>query len=223
MHIRTFGTTVNEESLLGSKRRVFWQIVRDVADRQKEIKNVDVVDSALTKVFRSFTSDTERSNDPSSWMPLYWAVLLPSTDIQDIETLIAAQPDAVHSSSYNPFQLACVANARVEVLHLLHDHFPLWVFQMIAEMNMANIAAVYHRGDSVTQMTVYHRRLDILLYIHSIKPELLLKKIWQDDDPFGYQSLYENLTDAKIAEGRNFNYPRRLLLLAGHPSLCLPE
>ena len=42
-----------------------------------------------------------------------------------------------------------------------------------------------------------------------------------DDDD---KSLYENLTDAKIAEGRNFNYPRRLLLLlVGHPSLCLPE
>ena len=83
-HIRTVGTTVNDEFFLGSKRRVFWQLVREVADRQKEIKKVDIVDCALSKVFRSFMSDTERSNDPSSWMPLHWAVLLPSTDIQDI-------------------------------------------------------------------------------------------------------------------------------------------
>jgi hypothetical protein len=59
-HIRTVGTTVNDESFLGSKRRVFWQLVREVADRQKEIKKVDIVEWHYPKSFapsRAILSD----------------------------------------------------------------------------------------------------------------------------------------------------------------------
>jgi hypothetical protein len=36
-------------------------------------------------------------------------------------------------------------------------------------------------------------------------------------------SLYENLTDAEVKFDINLEYPRRLLLQAGHPSLCMPK
>ena len=42
-----------------------------------------------------------------------------------------------------------------------------------------------------------------------------------DDDSFGYREFYETLSRAE--EVLDMSYPRRLLLLAGHPSLCLPE
>ena len=86
-----------------------------------------------------------------------------------VAILLAAYPDALNDED---------GDGRLPINNAA-AYAPLEVFQMIAEMNMANIAAVDHRGDSVTQMTVYHRRLDSLLYIHSIKPELLLQKTWQ--------------------------------------------
>ena len=412
----------NKYSLLASKRRVFWQALREVADQnlvESQEEDFCEINSALSTMLDSFPHDNKKLlNDGCSWLPLHWAVSLPNVNILDIKTLITAQPEAVstlttRSFGYNPVHLACMANARVEVLHLLQAHFPLWgesvascygftplhlavkyssspalvrelvrlyppalemededgdiplhlissksseglqilqalldaaphtaqypadglqelplhrllescggdsspmvmemvstllaaypdavnirdtlrtlpihyaaahapvqVFQMIAEENMANLTAVDSRGWSVASMAVMYMRLETLRYIQSIRPEVLLLGLpppivhlvnthclksyaelcspmsacseilrlllhhygtviakttehhgggggeEEDGDPLGYRALYKKLTDAEEKKRLDLSYPRRLLLLAGHPSLCLPE
>jgi hypothetical protein len=61
----------------------------------------------------------------------------------------------------------------------------------------------------------------LLRHCRSIIPEEAV-----GSDPFGYRSFYRALSDAEEEEeglDLDLQYPRRLLLLAGHPSLCLPE
>eukprot|EP01036_Dinobryon_divergens_P033707 gene33707-43565_t len=250
--------------LAESKRRIFWQAVRELADQEillanKKDKKSSEINSAQSRVLDVFPDEAKRL-DGRSWLPLHWAVSLPNTDIQDIENLIIARPEAVKicisSSGFNPMHLACMANARVEV---------------IAEENIANLTVMMDDGhcDSVESTFVAHiavrfEQLDILRYIQSVKPELLLSEDSIEDlpisymvydylsspmsvaseilrfllhhcrsiipekavgrDPFGYKAFYRALSDAE-KEGLDLDlqYPRRLLLLAGHPSLCLPE
>ena len=117
----------NEDCITASKRRVFWQTVQQIA----AVQLAGGANAALSSVLDVFPIASSNQTDDRSWMLLHWAVSLPNTDIQDIETLITAQPEAVstltRSSGYNTVHLACMANARVEMLHLLQaHHFPLW-------------------------------------------------------------------------------------------------
>ena len=111
---------------VASKRRVFWQAVQQIAALQL----AGGTNSAFSSVLDVFPDASFLKSDDRYWLPLHLAVSLPHTDIQDIESLITAQPEAVstliRSSGYNTVHLACMANARVEVLHLLQAHFPLW-------------------------------------------------------------------------------------------------
>ena len=64
----------------------------------------------------------------------------------------------------------------------------------------------------------------LLEQYRSISPLTIIAADDEDDDyPFRYQDLYQTLTDTEEERGLDLQYPRRLLLLAGHPSLCLPE
>ena len=96
--------------LAESKRRIFWQAVRELADQEillanKKDKNSSEINSAQSRVLNVFPDEAKRL-DGRSWLPLHWAVSLPNTDKLDIENWIIARPEAVKicisSSSCNP-------------------------------------------------------------------------------------------------------------------------
>ena len=87
------------DPVAASKRRIFWQAVRELADQEillanKKDKNSSEINSAQSRVLNVFPDEAKRL-DGRSWLPLHWAVSLPNTDIQDIENLIIARPEAV--------------------------------------------------------------------------------------------------------------------------------
>jgi hypothetical protein len=177
-----------------------------------------------------------------------------------IAPLLEAYPDAINirdGSGYLP-------------VHIAAEYSSVHVFRMLAEENMANLTLTsddHHRDFhvSIAHLAVKSPNLDILRYIQSVRPELLLsmdnaqklpilflaygdltssmsvaseilrfllqhcrsiipeKAVAVGSDPFGYLELYETLTNAEREYDLDLQYPRRLLLLARHPSLCLPE
>eukprot|EP01036_Dinobryon_divergens_P031125 gene31125-40476_t len=291
IHLKTKKQNTNDQ-VAESNRRIFWQVVRELADKElpladRKVSTSSEINWAQYRVLDVFPDEAKRL-DGRSWLPLHWAMSLPITDIQDIENLIIAKPERLNilttEFGLNPIHLACLTNGRVDVVHLLMDHLPLdersvkyasvQIFQMIAEENMVNLTVMtdepisLRRSASVAHIAVQFQKLDILRYIQSVKPEVLLSKDSADElpisyltflalgnlsslmsipseilrfllhhcrskvvdsDPFGYsyRAFYRILTNAEEDEedclGLDLQYPRRLLLLAGHPSLCLPE
>ena len=126
------GRKYNENSLMASERRIFWQAIRKISDDEIVDEENTSKRSAVYCVLDAFPDNAVQFCS-RSWMPLHWAVSLASIDIQDINTLINFNPKAVQIPlrqcrfhfQYRPIHLACMANNRVEVLHLLRDHCPL--------------------------------------------------------------------------------------------------
>eukprot|EP01036_Dinobryon_divergens_P032267 gene32267-41819_t len=154
-----------------------------------------------------------------------------------------------------------MTNAKADVFHLLMDHLPLdernvttsrydrstpvQISQMIAEENMANLTVMTDGllWNSVAHRAVQFQDLDILRYIQSVKPELLLSKDFAEELPINYLTIAVLSSPMSVASeilrfllrhcrsiipekavGRAFY---RALTYAeekegGHPSLCLP-
>eukprot|EP01035_Chromulina_nebulosa_P015547 gene15547-20606_t len=135
-------------------------------------------------------------------------------------------------NGYSVAHLA-VRNVNLENLRYIHSVKPelLLVRDQSGEVAMSQLVAFQSPGD---------RLYDDLSYPMSVRSEILRfllrhsqsithaniaaeTAVNAEDDPFGYTSLYENLSYAEVEFGINLEYPRRLLLLAGDPSLCMPK
>ena len=123
----------NGDALLGSKYRVFWQSVREIADQ--EIASEASIDKnmprnePLNAIMQSFPDDRKRS-DGRMWLPLHFAVSLPHTSLADMRSIFNARPQAIKATAdeafkYNPCHLAAMTkNPRLEVVNLLKIFYP---------------------------------------------------------------------------------------------------
>ena len=86
-------------ALMASKHRVFWQTVREIADREAALEDISAEEynqsiqknRSLDCVLKCFPDDAKGS-DGRMWLPLHWAVTLPAIHLSDIETIFAANP-----------------------------------------------------------------------------------------------------------------------------------
>jgi ankyrin repeat protein len=133
IHLKTKKRNTNDQEA-ESNRRIFWQVVRELADRElpladRKVSNSSEINSAQYSIVLDVFPDEAKRMDGRSWLPLHWAMSLPSTDIQDIENLIIAKPERLNiltdEFGYNPIHLVCLTNGRVDIVHLLMDHLPL--------------------------------------------------------------------------------------------------
>eukprot|EP01035_Chromulina_nebulosa_P036480 gene36480-49135_t len=132
IHLKTKKQNTNDQ-VAESNRRIFWQVVRELADKElpladRKVSTSSEINWAQYRVLDVFPDEAKRL-DGRSWLPLHWAMSLPITDIQDIENLIIAKPERLNilttEFGLNPIHLACLTNGRVDVVHLLMDHLPL--------------------------------------------------------------------------------------------------
>ena len=129
-----------EDAVVSSKFRIFWQAVREIADQElksgvssgQEKDNASPAadrNKALEIIMENFP-DRSKLKDFRMWLPLHFAVLLPSTDLMDIHNIFVAQPQAikVHTGKgyqFNPCHLAVTTqNPRLEVLRQLKVYYP---------------------------------------------------------------------------------------------------
>jgi len=126
----------NEEgqtALLSCKHRVFWQAVREIADQEAVLEDTPATEeekkSSLDLLLESFPDETKLS-DGRMWLPLHLAVSLPSSRLEDIETLFTANPAAIkagadETSKLNPCHLAAMMkNPRMEIIQRLEMYYP---------------------------------------------------------------------------------------------------
>ena len=120
-------------ALLSCKHRVFWQAVREIADREAALKDIPATEekkksSALDYLLEYFPDETKQS-DSRLWLPLHFAVCLPRSRLEDIETLFTANPAAIKAgadeiSELNPFHLAAMTkNPRMEIIQRLRLYY----------------------------------------------------------------------------------------------------
>ena len=132
--------TKSAAALLASKHRVFWQTVREIADREAALEDIapeEVYNKSIQKnrsldyVLECFPDNTKGS-DGRMWLPLHWAVTLPAIHLSDIEIIFAANPAAIkaHSdqaSKRNPCHLAAMMkNPRLEIIRELQIYYLPW-------------------------------------------------------------------------------------------------
>ena len=132
--------TIKERSaaaLLASKHRVFWQTVREIADREAALEDIAAdgynkstqKNRSLDLVLDCFPDDAKWS-DGRMWLPLHWAVTLPVIHLSDIETIFAANPAAIkthvnEATEFNPCFLAVMNNnPRLEIIRRLQIYYP---------------------------------------------------------------------------------------------------
>ena len=144
-------------ALLASKHRVFWQTVREIADREAALEDISAkeYDKSIQKnwsldyVLECFPDDAKRS-DGWMWLPLHWAVTLPAIHLSDIETIFAANPAAIKAHvndtrKRNPCHLAAmVKNPRLEIIRRLQIYYPLFGSTLDGDANTPlHLAACY--------------------------------------------------------------------------------
>ena len=122
-------------ALRSCMHRVFWQAVREIADREAALEDIpDTEDekeksSALDFVLDCFPDDTKRS-DGRLWLPLHLAVSMPSSRLEDIHTLFMADPAAIkahadETNQLNPCPLAVMRkNPRMDIIPQLQIYDP---------------------------------------------------------------------------------------------------
>jgi ankyrin repeat protein len=77
-------------------------------------------------------------------------------------------------------------------IHYAVIHAPLDVMKMIAEENMRNVSVIVPGLGSVAHMAAKRYRLEILRYLHSVMPELLLSVNRWDRTPLHYLIVWNN-------------------------------
>jgi ankyrin repeat protein len=121
-------------ALLSCKHRVFWQAVREIADREAVLEDIPATEekeksSALDYMLECFPDETKQS-DGRLWLPLHFAVSLPNIRLEDIETLFTANPAAIKAGAdeiieLNPFHLAAMTkNPQMEIIQRLQLYYP---------------------------------------------------------------------------------------------------
>lgn len=128
--------STNEQgnSLLTSKHRVFWLAVREIAEREAVLMeakySLSVPDNVPFEFVLNCFPDDSKLYDGRAWLPLHFAVSLPTANIMDVETLYSANPAAVTSytdpiNKMNPCHLAAmINNPRLDVIQRLQVYYP---------------------------------------------------------------------------------------------------
>ena len=128
--------STNEQgnSLLTSKHRVFWLAVREIAEREAVLMeakySLSVPDNVPFEFVLNCFPDDSKLYDGRAWLPLHFAVSLPTANIVDVETLYSANPAAVTSytdpiNKMNPCHLAAmINNPRLDVIQRLQVYYP---------------------------------------------------------------------------------------------------
>ena len=123
-------------ALRSCKHRVFWQAVREIADREVGLEDIpDTEDereksSALDFMLDCFPDDTTKRSDGRLWLPLHLAVSIPSSRLEDIHTLFTADPAAIkapadETNQLNPCHLAVMMkNPRMDIIPQLQIYDP---------------------------------------------------------------------------------------------------
>eukprot|EP01035_Chromulina_nebulosa_P036970 gene36970-49882_t len=122
--------------LISSKYRVFWQAIREIADREITLEGISTEKTSsipditpLSVVLNCFPNSSKHS-DGRTWLPLHFAVSLPTVDVVDVQALFAANPAAIkaHTSQFNklnPCHLAAMMkNPRIDVIRQLQIYYP---------------------------------------------------------------------------------------------------
>ena len=144
-------------ALMASKHRVFWQTVREIADREAELEDISAKEYnqsiqknwSLDYVLECFPDDAKGS-DGRMWLPLHWAVTLPAIHLSDIENIFAANPAAIKAhvneiSKTNPCHLAAmVKNPRLEIIRRLQIYYPLFGSSLDGDSNTPLHLAACH-------------------------------------------------------------------------------
>jgi len=134
-HARNINEQDNADiSLTASKQRVFWLAVREIAEREAvlmEAKHTIPTSSNVPFEFvlNCFPDDSKLS-DGRTWLPLHFAVSLPTAQLEDVENIFTTNPVAVTAvtdsiNKMNPCHLASMANnPRLDVIKRLQKHYP---------------------------------------------------------------------------------------------------
>lgn len=93
------GTIV--DAVLRSKFCVFWQALQEIADQElkSEVSASQEEENDLMNEMKNFP-DKSKLPDGRMWLPLHFAMFLPNTDLVDIRTIIAAQPQAISIAGF---------------------------------------------------------------------------------------------------------------------------
>ena len=129
-----------ESNVLFSKHRVFWQAVREIADREARSEDTSttekisfscILHNKYLDFFQNSFPDDSKASDGRMWLPLHFAVTLPNINIVDFQTIFTADPAAIkapvdETSKLNPCHLAAtVKNPRLEVIQRLQIYYTL--------------------------------------------------------------------------------------------------
>ena len=82
-------------SIKTMKQRIFWKTIQEIATQQldeaKDDKGCPVNSRSATKMLLTAFPD----NKKNTWLPMHFAVVLPSVDIKNIQVLLKLQPKAL--------------------------------------------------------------------------------------------------------------------------------
>ena len=157
--------------LMSSKYRVFWQAIREIADREitqegtagKE-KTASIPDNmALNFVLRCFPDESKRS-DGRTWLPLHFAMSLPTVSLVDVQTLFAVNPASIKTHTredkkLNPCHLAAMMkNPQIEVIRQLQIYYPRLGSSLAYDSNTPlHLAAMYSHSVALVRELVQLR------------------------------------------------------------------
>eukprot|EP01036_Dinobryon_divergens_P024445 gene24446-32895_t len=152
---------INEpsNSLIISKHRVFWLAVREIAEREAVLMEAKFSLSAVPNnvpfefVLNCFPDDSKQY-DGRSWLPLHFAVSLPTANIADVETLYSANSAAITActdpiNKMNPCHLAAmINNPRLDVIKQLQIYYPPLGLSLAYHSNTPLHLAVMHSSSA---------------------------------------------------------------------------
>ena len=193
----------DEDPVIASKYRIFWRAVREIADREiameyEEYPNDYLHNLPLCQLLECFP-DESKQFDGRTWLPLHFAVVLPCTDLADIKTLLASQPqttmlrmDDVYE--YNPCHLAVMAqNPRLEVIQLLQEYSPMFGSSLAYDWNTPlHLAAMHSNSAAMVQELIrFHAPALEMRNVDGYTPLCMIQMNISLESPKMVQSLLE--------------------------------
>lgn len=114
-----------------SRAKVFWGAVATIAEIgiDQATGHVDRRHPGATHLLRAFPNDLKAS-DGRGWLPLHWAAVTDSVDVNDVRNVARADPLATVKGCNQPISatpghlIAAVRDPRMEVVRCLYNFYP---------------------------------------------------------------------------------------------------